>query len=281
MPTSSSVQAAREAFGTRLREIRREAGLTGTELARRAGRHQTKVSKLEHAITLPDADDLRAWCVHCDVADQYPELLAKLIATETMWTDWRRLERAGLRQANEAVVPLWERTRHFRIYSSWLVPGPLQAEPYIRALLASTQARRGLVDDIDEATAVRVAKQHVIREGDHRFAIVLEESVLRTRIGGVGVLAEQLRHLLDVMALPSVSLGIIPMDADRSLLRPVEMFFMFDDDQVSAEFVSGWLRVTAPGEIAMYAHTFGLLAELAVHGERARRLVNEALTSLR
>ncbi|MFG2004747.1 helix-turn-helix domain-containing protein [Spirillospora sp. NPDC048911] len=104
MPTSSSVQEAKKAFGTRLRESRREAGLTTVALAADAGWHRTKVSKLESAATSPSADDLRAWCRICGAEDQYPELPAKLIATETMWTDWRRLERAGPRQAQETVV---------------------------------------------------------------------------------------------------------------------------------------------------------------------------------
>jgi hypothetical protein len=31
-----------------------------------------------------------------------------------------------LRQAQESVLPLWERTRAFRIYTSFVVPGPVQ-----------------------------------------------------------------------------------------------------------------------------------------------------------
>lgn len=278
--SSSSVQQARQALADRLREIRVEAGLTARELAAAAGWHHTKVSKLEHAVTSPSAGDIRAWCDLCDAADQTADLVASLVAADTMWTEWRRLERAGLRRAQESVLPLWERTRRFRIYSSWLVPGPVQTESYIRALLTATRQRRGVVDDVEEATAVRVAKQRVIHEGNHRFAVLLEESVLHYRIGGADVLRNQLDHLLDAMTVPSVSLGIIPLDADRTILRPVEMFFLFDDTQVNAEFVSGWLRVTTPSEVAMYAQVFGMLAGLAVYGDRARTLIKNAIRPL-
>ena len=54
------------------------------------------------------------------------------------------------------------------------------------------------------------------------------------------------------MSLPTVRLGVVPFSADRTLLHPVEMFFMHDDAQVNVELVSGWLRVTAPSEIALY-----------------------------
>ncbi len=114
-------------------------------------------------------------------------------------------------------------------------------------------------------------------EGDHQFFIVLEENVLRHQIGGPTVLREQLEHLRDAMALPSVTLGITPFSADRSLLHPVEMFFLFDDAQVQVELVSGWLRVTQPSEVEMYAEAFGRLSEMAVYGGAARALIGRAI----
>lgn len=189
--------------------------------------------------------------------------------------------RPGLRREQDSAIPLWEHTSRFRIYSPFLVPGPVQTATYIRALLTAVRDRRPTpVDDIEEAVQVRVAKQHVTYEGDHRFAIVLEENVLRHRIGGPAVLREQLEHLRSAMSLPSVALGIIPFDADRSPLRPVEMFFLFDDAEVSVELVSGWLRVTQPSEIQMYAEAFRRLSEIAVYGNPARALINQAIGAL-
>lgn len=199
-----------------------------------------------------------------------------------MWTEWRRVERPGLRRAQEAVLPLWERTRQFRIYSPFLIPGPVQTPAYIRALLATIRDRRpNRVDDIEAAIQVRVAKQHVTREGDHRFAIVLEESTLRHRIGGPDVLREQLDHLLAAMDLPSVVLGVIPFTADRARLRPVEMFFMFDEAEVSVELVSGLLKVTQPTEIALYTDSFARLSAMAVYGDHARTLIRAAAEATR
>jgi hypothetical protein len=129
--------------------------------------------------------------------------------------------------------------------------------------------RRPNADDIEQAVEVRVATQHVTHEGDHRFTIVLEENVLWHQIGGPAVLREQLEYLRSAMSLPSVTLGIIPFSADRSLLHPVEMFFMHDDAQVNVELVSGWLRVTQPSEVEMYAQAFARLAEMAQRGTGA------------
>lgn len=71
----------------------------------------------------------------------------------------------------------------------------------------------GTPDDVDDAAAARVERSHIIRKGGHRFAFVLEESVLRHVVGDPTVMAGQLGYLLSVMALPAVSVGIIPRGA--------------------------------------------------------------------
>jgi transcriptional regulator with XRE-family HTH domain len=277
---SSSAQQALEALGAQLREIRTDAGLTGRDLGRLAGWHSSKVSRIEHARQTPSANDITAWCKHCEVPQRAADLIAALRAAEGMFVEWQRMERTGLRVAQESVVPLWERTRRFRIYSSSMIPGPLQTSAYIRALLHALRIRRDLPDDVEAAVRVRVAKQHVIHDGDHRFAVVLEEGVLRYRIGDIATMAGQLGHLLTAAALPSVSLGIIPLDADRSALWPVESFFLYDDEQANVELISGHLTVTQPREIAMHAEVFAQLADLAVYGAAARSLITAAIEAL-
>ena len=281
MATSSTVQRARQDTADRLREIRLDAGLTARAVATAAGWHESKCSRIQHARTVPSDEDIRAWCRICGATEQAADLIAASRAADSTWTQWRRLERPGLRRVQESVGPLWEATREFRIYSPLLVPGPVQSASYIRALLRAVRDRRpNAVDDIEDAVAVRLDRQHVTYEGDHQFMIVLEENVLRHQIGGTAVLREQLEHLRSSIPLPSVRLGIIPFSADRSPLHPVEMFFLFDDMQVNVELVSGWLRVTQPTEVEMYARTFARLSAMAVYGTTARALITRAIEAL-
>jgi transcriptional regulator with XRE-family HTH domain len=279
-PVSSSAWQARQTLGARLGEIREQAGLTGRALARRCGWHESKVSRIEHARTMPSPDDIRAWCTYCGAAAQIDDLLASLRSVEGMFIEWRRMEQAGLKHAQEAVLPLWERTRMFRAYSSWLIPGAMQTEGYTRALLQAIAKRRELPDDVDEAVAARGDRLRLLREGDHRFSILIEESVLRNVTGGSEVMAAQLAHLITVAALPSISLGIIPLGLERDVIHPVEDFWIYDDKQVNVELVSGWLTITQPREIAMYAQTFAALSELAVRGSQARKLITGAIDAL-
>ncbi|RSN56604.1 helix-turn-helix domain-containing protein [Actinomadura sp. WAC 06369] len=278
-PSSSSAQAARQALADQLRELRGEAGLTAKALAAEAGWDRTKVSHIEHARRPPSAEDIRTWCRVCGADDQAEDLVASLRAAEGMWVEWRRMERGGLKRAQESVLPLFERTRMFRSYASWLLPGLLQTEGYTRAVLQAVRRRRGLADDVEAAVAVRMERTRILRRPGRTFAFLVEESVLRTGVGGAEVMREQLAHLADVACLPSASLGIVPMRPDREI-RPVEDFWIFDGEQVGVELVSGYLTVTNPREIAMYGQVFGSLAEEAVYGARARRLIDDALDVL-
>ncbi len=279
-PPSSSAWQARQALGARLGELRQDAGLSGRALAALCGWHESKVSRIEHARTAPSADDIRSWCEHCGQPAEATDLITFLRTVEDMFVEWRRMERTGLRRAQEAVLPLWERTRLFRAYSSWLIPGAVQTRAYTAAVLRSIATRRELPDDVEDAVAIRSDRLRLLREGDHRFLVVIEESVLRNVIGGPEVMAGQLGHLITVASLPSVSVGIIPMGLDRDVVWPVEDFWIFDDRQVNVELVSGWLTLTQPREIAMYARTFSDLSEIAVRGARARALITAAIDAL-
>ena len=108
--SSSSAQQARQALADQLRYIRLAAGLSGRELAARAGWHGgSKVSKIEHGTRPPSADDVRTWCRVCAVApERAEELLAEQRAVAGMWVTYQRLNRAGLRRAQESVRPAFE-----------------------------------------------------------------------------------------------------------------------------------------------------------------------------
>ncbi|MEV1008347.1 helix-turn-helix transcriptional regulator [Streptomyces sp. NPDC049881] len=275
---SSSVQAARKALGRRLGEIRSAAGLTKRALAERVGWHESKASRFESGTRAPSERDLRAWCHACGADDQAEDLVSTARGIEGMYVEWHSMERAGLTWAQRSVLPLWERTQRFRFYSPWLIPGPVQTASYIKALLTSVRDRRRLKDDIDTAVEVRVEKQKAVYS-NRQFAILLEEDALYHRVGGAEILAGQLGYLLTVMALPTVSIGIIPRDVERAFM-PVEGFFLFDEHTVNVELVSAYLTVVQKHEVAMYVETFTDLAKLAVHGHGARDLITKAINSL-
>lgn len=272
--SSSSAQQARQALADRLRELRRDAELSAIELAARAGWERTKVSKIEHATRPPSADAIRDWCRLCGAEDEIPDLIASLRAAEGMWIEWRRMERSGLRVAQKRRLPLYQRTRQFRAYSCWKVPGLIQTEDYTRAVLRAYQQRRGLRDDVEAAVTARIRRQRILRRDGRTAAFLIEESVLRNGFGGKDVMHGQLALLAEATRWPAVSLGIIPANADRGVAGSAEDFWIFDNERVNVELISGYLTITQPGEISQYAQMFSQFAEIAIYGRSARDLIS-------
>ncbi|WP_089105884.1 helix-turn-helix domain-containing protein [Streptomyces hyaluromycini] len=276
---SAALDEARRAIAEKLREIRRDAGLTGREVADRTGWLPSKVSRLQSATTPPSDADIRAWCVACDAEDRIPDLLAANRTADSMYLEWRRVQRSGLRRLQESRIPLYEQTRTFRVYSSSVIPGFVQTYEYAAALLGNIARVHGTPEDVDEAAAARIDRSHIIRDGRRRFGLLLEESVLRHVVGDSVVMAGQLGYLLSVMALPAVSVGIIPAGRERPMWT-LETFTLFDEERVSVELLTAGITVTAPGEIAMYARAFEEMTALAVYGADARGLISSAIDSL-
>lgn len=281
MPSSpfSSAQAARGSVAARLKELRLDADLTMQGLADRCEWNKAKTSRIEAAKTAPTDADIRAWCAACDAGEQAADLIASSRSADSMYVEWRRIQRTGLRRLQQANVPLYERTQLFRVYCARVVPGLLQTQGYAHALLSLIADFRSLPNDVGEAAAARVDRSHIIRDGLHRVVMLIEEDVLTHRIGDDAVMAGQLRYLLTAMSYPAVSLGVIPRSTPRVMWGP-ETFTMFDDKRVHVELLAAKVTVTTPTEVEVYQKAFARLAEMAVYGPRARTLISRAIDAL-
>jgi transcriptional regulator with XRE-family HTH domain len=280
----SSAQSARQRVADQLKEMRQDARLTGRAFAALAGwTGGSKVSRIEHGTRPPSVEDVHTWCRVCGVGSHRAEaLIAELHAAENMWQDWRRAERGGLMQLHQQVRGLYASTRLFRVYCADSIPGLLQTDAYTRAALTAVRDVRELpLDDVEDTVAERAARRRLLRNGTQRLVVVMEEIALRYRAAPTAVMVEQLEHLIEATTMPTVSLGIIPEDANRRVRYPVETFYAFDDQQVQVELVSGFLTVTQEPEIALYLQTFRDLLDLSVRGPSARRLIESAVRLLR
>lgn len=259
--------------------MRKDAGLTGRALASATGWHFTRVSKLENGVQAPSDADIRAWTTACSAAEQEADVIAQARAVDSMYTEFKRQARAGLKQVMLSHVPLYERTDRFRIYEHHVVPGLFQTASYARAMLQFWFDFLEIHNDLDEALTARMARQSVLYDPGKTFAIVLEEAVLYTRFGDAETFAEQLDRLLSVTGMPNVSLGIVPRTAERQVVGQVS-FWIFDDKAVALETPTASIEVTTPQEVGLYARTFDHLRKPAVYGRDARQLILDSLNQL-
>ncbi|MGI5518621.1 helix-turn-helix domain-containing protein [Streptomyces sp. CA-106131] len=277
---SSSAQSARENVARQLRDLRRNAGLTVTELASRCGWHHAKTSRIENARTPPSPTDIRLWCRATDAADQVPDLIAASQHAESLYREWRQRVRSGLKRLQDSYVELYRSTELLRVYSPVLVPGLLQTEGYAQALLSLNARFLNIPDDGAEAAAARVQRSQVIHEPGHRFVFLIEEAVLSYQLGDADAMAAQLGYLLTAGALPQVSFGVIPTTTRQRALWPQETFDVHDDTLVSVELLCAEVNVTQPSEIALYVKAFEQLRSMAVYGAQARALIVKAIDAL-
>lgn len=269
-------ESAKQAFGTRLKELRLDAGITGVELARRHGWNKSKVSKIEHGTQSPSDADIRAWTDACEATDQIPELIALSREVEQMWTDYKRSHREGMKNIQLKPMDLIARSRLIRVYESLFISGFLQTLDYAKAQFTIHAKLHGLsLEDVDEAAENRMVRKRYLGTGQPRFVFLMEASVLYNNTGGVDVMNCQLDHLLEVASLPYVSIGILPPGRQRTLY-PGEGFYMFDDALVRQEFWSGAFKTSRPENTAYFVRVFDALHEQAVFGSAARQVIDGA-----
>ena len=275
----SSFQRAREALGIRLRELRRDARLTGRQLAEHTGWHPSKVSKIEGGKQTPADADLEAWARACGQPGLAAELIASLRTLESHYVEHRRLFHAGMSPQQRAFGELEDQTAEVRNFENVFVPGLLQTPDYARYRLAEGIEYDGAPDDLDEAVGVRMQRQQILYRSDKRFHFVITEAVLRYRLCPVNVMLGQLDRLVTLSTMPTIRFGVIPFEASLPL-APVHGFYVYDERIVQVEHLTAELKLTQPSEIATYIRFFGQLAEAARYGGEARAVITRALADL-
>ncbi len=110
----------------------------------------------------------------------------------------------------EPYLGLEEAASVIRNYEVQFVPGQLQTADYARAVIQLGHPRAS-AEEIERRIALRVSRQQMLaRSGGPRFWAVVDEAALRRPLGGTEVMRAQIDHLIEVAALPSVTLQVVP-----------------------------------------------------------------------
>ncbi|MBQ1025529.1 DUF5753 domain-containing protein [Micromonospora sp. C95] len=143
------------------------------------------------------------------------------------------------------------------------------------------------VDEREKLVAVRLQRQHILVRrlpSAPTLKVVLSEAVLRRTIPDRRAMVEQLRHLLDVAALPTVSLRVLPLAAGPPLACETGTFVLLDFPRplgrastepttVYLENITGALYLDKPAEVAAFEHVWSDLETLAPDAAESEKLV--------
>ncbi len=244
--------------------------------------HAAKVTRIETArvaVSPRDVKDLLTLYGVCDEA--YREALvalARLSRERTWWTDYKDIMRPG------NFVGLEAGASAMRTWEPILLPGLLQTEAYMRALM-----RTGRASDppelLDRRVTLRLTRQARLTSGNRlELTAIVDESAVRRLIGGRDVMTEQLKHLVEAAQLPNVNLQILSFGAGEHpfLGGPVALLEFREAthlDVVYVEGLAGDYYEEQPSEVARYRESFRLLSAQALDHRESLRMIESLLGS--
>ena len=209
----------RRRLGAELRRLRNGVGMHLDEVAEVLGCSASKVSRLETGKGVPKASDVRQLIrLYGAPAEDERDTLLQLVRdsrAEGWWTtyiDGVQPERFFL-DAAERYLALETDAVALRSFDFGTLHGLLQTPDYTRAVL-SAQLPHHSAQQIEQLVELRLRRQERLHADDPlRFTAVVDESVLLRVVGDPGVMAAQLRHLVDLVDSPHVVVRVLPFTA--------------------------------------------------------------------
>lgn len=199
MPVETRVDAAPDAmrryFAAELRRLRTERGLTQEQAARLMTFSASLVAEVEKLRRVPT----EPFAVRCD----------EIFHTDGFFTRMVQAMPRGYPKWFQPYVKLEAEALALHYFQVHVIPGLLQTESYARAVLRTWPPKRP--EEVEKQLAARLQRQELLtRESMPRLWFVLDESVLRRPMGSDALMADQLRHLVQIAELPNLSLQVLP-----------------------------------------------------------------------
>jgi transcriptional regulator with XRE-family HTH domain len=212
-----------------LRQERDKLRLTQKDVADALDWSPSKLIRIENGTVGISITDLKALLLNYKIIneDRVDELVAMARAgKEQAW--WHKY-RDNYSKQFLTFLGLESSAIRLRQFQSLAVPGILQTRDYARVLVS-----QGLADEerIQTGVAVRLQRQKLLEPGGPDSYFILDESVLRRRVGSPEIMREQLNRLKELAALPNVTIQVVPFAAGRhrGLLGSFEIFELSDQE---------------------------------------------------
>jgi transcriptional regulator with XRE-family HTH domain len=276
-PTVRGRQLARE-----IRKLREAAGMTGEQAAAKMGWEQSKISRMETAkmrITSGEVMELcETYSVGGDKRDQLV-LLARSARQRDWWRDYSDYVKKGFID----FLAFEAEARTSCGYEAQVIPGILQCAEYARAILLGTEKRRS--DEVDRAVQLRVKRQERVTQSRDPLQVwaVIDESILHREIEPPGVMAKQLKHLLDLGELGNVSIQVLPYRAGiHAAIDGPFVLLSFDGypDLLYIEHLVGCVYLEKPAETGKGRTIFDHLRSAAYNTSDSSVLIRERVEEL-
>jgi transcriptional regulator with XRE-family HTH domain len=286
MTAPASPTVRRRRLAAELRGIREEKGKSGDAVAAALKWSPSKISRYERARTGLRPREVARLLDYYQITGPRRALLlglAEAAAQKGWWDEFAD----SLSEDYQQFIGLEHEAASMAIWHVDVVTGLLQTEAYARHIIGSYSGVEPMAPGmIGRMVKVRMRRQRVLDRKDLQLTVVLDESVLRRRIGDESVMYEQLQRLVQEADRPNLTVQILPLSARHTVFGESFVIFGFiDDDDVMLPdvVIAEQLRssVTLEGERETHLHriAFHTLSEAALDPAESRALILQTAES--
>lgn len=282
MSRGPSPTVRRRRLAARLRELRENADLTIDEVGDKLECSASKISRIETGHVGVTPRDVRDMLEVYGVDDDEREALVQL-AREARKKGWWH---AYNEVFTGSFVGLESDASFLHTHQALLVPGLLQTEAYTRAVIRAIRPDSA-EDDVELRVRARINRQKLITEESNppEYWAVLDEAVLHRVVGGPEAMREQLKKLVELAALPNVTLQVVPFSAGAHAGMEAPFLILgfpeqADPDVVYVENSTSGVYLEQPEDVHRYTLMFDHLRAAALKPDDTVDLVDRTADRL-
>jgi transcriptional regulator with XRE-family HTH domain len=283
-PTSPTVRRRR--LAAELRGIRESKGKSGDSVAAALKWSPSKISRYERARTGLRPREVERLLDYYGISGQRRDLLLAL-AEDAAQKGWWEEFSDTLSEDYQQFIGLEHEAATIAIWHVDVVTGLLQTEAYARHIISSYSRVEPIAPGlIGRLVRVRMRRQEVINREELHVSVVLDESILKRRIGNDSVMYEQLQHLAHEADRPNLTLQVLPLDAQHTVTGESFVIFGFGEDSdamlqdvVSTEHLKSGFSVEGERETYLHRIAFQMLAQASLDPAASKALIIETAES--
>jgi transcriptional regulator with XRE-family HTH domain len=281
MVRGPSPTVRRRRLAAELRRLREAAELTIDEVGEKLECSASKISRIETGHVGVTPRDVRDMLEVYGIEDDGREALVQL-AREARKKGWWH---AYNEVFTGAFVGLESDASSLHTHQALLVPGLLQTAGYTRAVVRATRPDAAEAE-VERRVEARVTRQKLLTDAHPpEYWAVIDEAVLCRTVGGPAVMREQLERLVEVAALPHVTLQVVPFEAGAHAGMDSPFLILgfpeqADPDVVYVEYTTTGVYLEQQSDVHRYTLMFDHLRAAALKPDDTVEMVKRAADRL-
>ncbi|MFG2913716.1 Scr1 family TA system antitoxin-like transcriptional regulator [Kitasatospora sp. NPDC048298] len=268
-PTASSAIM----FGEEIRYARELAGLTQEDLGKLLHLDRTVISRTEGGRRKPTVEEVELLEELLDTGGLLMRLYHRVDwSAQIEHPDWFQTHADAEAEAVGA-----------QVFQTDYMHGLLQCRDYARAMFEAGGTDEG-PKAIEERVEARLARQErFLADGGPQLVVLLDESAIRSVVGGPKVMARQMQHLLDLAQRGNIVIQVVPFTARATIIKiPMVLLEMPDGrHSVYSESLDRGNPCDEPSIVSGHRRRYDRLRGDALTAGESLALIAEALEGFR